>query len=700
MKKKFNIHLRFLLCLMLIISTVVSCDDEEGSAGQITLQSFGPSPVLRGGELKFIGTNLDKVTSIVLPDNVEVTSFVSKAPGLIVLTVPEETMPGLITLKTPSGDIVTKTELGIAEPITITSISPLSVRPDEVVTIEGTYLNLISEIILTNNVSVTEFESQSQTSLSFKVPHNAKTGTLVLVDDKEEPNMLESEEELSVVLPAITSLAPAPVKTNSNLTITGTNLDLATLVEFTGGAIVDSSNFISQSATEIVVKVPANAQLGKIKVKTASEVNVESAGNMTLVVPVITAVTPNPAKPGTNVTVTGTDLDLITTVTFGNNKNGTIQGGGTPTSISVSVPKDSKDGTIAFKTNAAQTVNSPSPLTLIVPTITSFTPTSVETEANPSITIDGTNLDLVTKIIFAGGWEANVGAATASQITIPVVAGTVTGSFKMITTNGTEVTSADPLTIVPFVPNVTSAPTTAYIGSMITLTGTDMDIAADVIFPGGVKATKFGAKTSTTLEVFVPETVAAGTGKVKFVTFKNEVYETSSIAFKFPGVEPIVDPALVINNFDEAGHDLGWDNWGGNVELGNTASVGVSGKYLHGTNAATNAWTWIWGCNHSQLPKKSVAKATHYFKMDVKITKPIAAGANFEMEFAGTRISLGNLGGTTPSGGWITLTWDLASFGGLPATIPASGEWGMNLGSGTGIDITGLYIDNIRFQAK
>ena len=95
----------------------------------------------------------------------------------------------------------------------------------------------------------------------------------------------------------------------------------------------------------------------------------------------------------------------------------------------------------------------------------------------------------------------------------------------------------------------------------------------------------------------------------------------------------------------------------------------------------------------------SVTSANHFVKLDVKITKPIPAGANFEIALGGSRISLGNLGGSTPGGNWITITYDLANFPSLPATIPASGEWGINLASGT-VDLTGLYIDNIRFEAK
>ena len=84
-------------------------------------------------------------------------------------------------------------------------------------------------------------------------------------------------------------------------------------------------------------------------------------------------------------------------------------------------------------------------------------------------------------------------------------------------------------------------------------------------------------------------------------------------------------------------------------------------------------------------------------KFDINITSPIPADANFQFQLSGNWIDLGNLGGSTL--GWTTITYDLSSFGSLPAVIPGSGDWGMNLQAGT-VDLTGLYIDNIRFQAK
>lgn len=694
---------KFFSLALLALLVVSSCkdDDDNGVGARVELKSFGPS-VLRGGELKFIGNNLNKVTAIVLPENVEVPSsaFKSQTPTLIVIDVPDEAVAGLVTLKTADEDIVSKTSLSILEPITIESVTPNPARPGETITITGTYLNLISTVEFGGLQEVTEFESQSRTQLEVVVPEGAQSGPILLYDTEEVPNVVESEDDLVITLPMVAAISPNPVKAGDPITITGTDLDLATAVEFAGNQRVDAGDFVSQTETEIVVQVPVDTDDGVINLVAPSSVKSPSADELVMVVPEITSVSGISENVGKNnglVTVTGTNLDLITQVTFGGDKQAGVEDGGTSEEITVKIPADATDGVVSFSTAAGKSASSPASLDLVIPEISSFTPTTVSTEDNPSITISGNHLDLVTHIIFGDGWEGTVSGASANQIVIAVPPGSVSGAFTLVSTNGTEVTSADPLTIVPDVPEVTG-PTEAFTGSFMTITGTNLDVPTDVIFPGEIKATVFGSKTATSIEVFVPIEVAAGEGVITFVTFKNEVYTSPVVNFKPSGVEPVADPALVINDFDEAGHDLGWDNWGGNVELGTDPAEGLSGKYLHGTNASATGWTWIWGCNHDQLPKVSVTTAEHLFKMDVKITTPIPADANFQMEFAGTRIDLGNLGGST-GGGWITITYDLADFPGLPATIPASGEWGINLGSGT-VDLTGLYMDNIRFHKK
>ncbi len=134
MLRTFNIKPWLLLSLMAVAILSDSCkkeDDDGGIGTAVQLLSFGPSPALRGGNLSFIGHNLDQVTSIVLSNNVSVSTFVTKTSELIVITVPEATVDGLVVLKTPSGDITTKTILTISEPIKLTSFSPQNARPGQ-----------------------------------------------------------------------------------------------------------------------------------------------------------------------------------------------------------------------------------------------------------------------------------------------------------------------------------------------------------------------------------------------------------------------------------------------------------------------------------------------------------------------------------------------------------------------------------------
>jgi len=140
-----------LIATLCVVSTgllVTSCEGKEEEDTKVVLQSFGPMPIARGAELKFIGLNLDKVTSVVLPNDITITTFTKKEPTLLTLTVPQEAMPGYVTLKTPDGDITTKTTIGFSEPISIASFTPATVKAGDVLTITGDYLNLVSEVIL------------------------------------------------------------------------------------------------------------------------------------------------------------------------------------------------------------------------------------------------------------------------------------------------------------------------------------------------------------------------------------------------------------------------------------------------------------------------------------------------------------------------------------------------------------------------
>ncbi|HPH21723.1 MAG TPA: hypothetical protein PLE32_23190, partial [Haliscomenobacter sp.] len=127
------VQFSFLLLGVLFVLNNCKKDDDIAS-GLVQLNSFGPSPALRGGELRFIGTNLDQVTAVILPNNVEVTTFKSKTPELLVIEVPKATVEGKVSLKTAQGNITSKSLLTISEPIAITSFSPAKLRPGATLT--------------------------------------------------------------------------------------------------------------------------------------------------------------------------------------------------------------------------------------------------------------------------------------------------------------------------------------------------------------------------------------------------------------------------------------------------------------------------------------------------------------------------------------------------------------------------------------
>jgi len=709
MKKQFAMHTKFikycnytlLFATLCIVSTSVfltSCNKEEEDTSTV-LNSFGPMPVARGAELQFIGKNLDKVTSIVLPNNIEVSTFNTKTSTLITITVPQESVPGLIVLKTPDGDITTKTEIGFSEPISIATILPATIKPGSQLTITGDYLNLVNEIIFTDRVTVgkASFTSQSRTEIKLNVPELSKTGKIAVSNGAEDPVIVYSASILTVKLPAFTAISPNPVKAGVQLTITGTDLDLVKTVVLGGDKNV--TTFVSQSATQIVLLVPADTKDGKVTLIPASTVKIESTTQLVLVVPVV-SVTPTTVKNGADITVTGTNLDLVDKVIFGGTKQGTIKAGGTATQILVTIPDDAITGVVTFVTKATKEVTGPS-ITIINPVFTSFSPASAK--ASTDIIIVGTDLDLVVDAVFFGGVKGTIGARAVTQLTVKVPVGAKTGKMSLVAKNGTQVLSITDFTILVNLPVFTSfTEPKGTPGQILTINGTSMLLIKELVFPGNIYATAFGAKTDTKVEVYVPKGTTTGNGVIRLITYEGEEGLLPQIFIG--GTDPVVNPALMINGFDESGHDLGWDNWGGNVELGNDPLKGISGKYLHGTKSSCAGWTWIWGCNHSQLPKVSVTKADHLLKMDINITKAFTGAFNFQIQMAGNTIDLGHLGISDGAGnystlGWITITFDLSTFSSLPATIPGSGDWGMILSSGT-IDITGLYIDNIRFEHK
>ena len=168
MKKNLLTYCSFILLMVAAGFCFTSCNKDEAVSTPI-LESFGPSPALRGGELRFIGKNLSGVEGVVLQGTDEIKDIVTVSDQEFKITIPQNAQPGLVTLKTSSGDIVTKTALTFSEPISVTKLSNTNTtgvsRFGDSFTIEGDYLFLINIVIFADNdtIYLKDFVEQTRT---------------------------------------------------------------------------------------------------------------------------------------------------------------------------------------------------------------------------------------------------------------------------------------------------------------------------------------------------------------------------------------------------------------------------------------------------------------------------------------------------------------------------------------------------------
>ncbi len=690
-------HIKFRIWALLFAALCVaganvlltSCEEDKPDT-TVALHSFGPMPIARGAELKFIGVNLDKVTAVVIPNAITITTFTTKTPTMLTVTVPQEAMPGYVVLKTPDGDITTKTEIGFSEPISIASFTPATVKAGDELTIAGDYLSLVGEVIFTDRISVlaADFTSQIRTEIKLVVPAEAQTGKIAVSNAAEDPIIVYSATPLTVKLPVFTTITPNPVKAGTTLTITGTDLDLVKTITLGGNKTIAAAAFTSQSATQIVLTVPADTKDGIVTMIPASGVKVESTADLVMVVPTV-SVTPVTLKNGQDITVTGTNLDLIDHVIFGGNKQGTIKAGGTETQILVTAPNDAVTGVVTFVTKADKEVTGPT-LTMINPALLSFSPTSGK--PNTDITITGTDLDLVVDVVFMDNIKGTIGARTETQMTVTIPVGAKTGKITLVAKNGARVQSAIDITVLTNLPNFTGFSEPAAVpGKILTLNGTNMLLIKELVFPGNVYATAYGVKTDTKVEVYVPMDVTTGNGQIKMITYEGEEGLLPSIFIG--GTDPITAATKMITNFNGGGATQ--STWGGVVTFG-TPSV-----YLDGTAAMLgktgSGWNWTWSQNWDNNCRPPLAHPENYvLKMDVCIITPASVDAGICLKGWDTAPGLGKPFATSTNGNWITLTFDILTAG---MVIDGTGDWGIWINGGS-FDMTGIMVDNLRFDPK
>lgn len=540
--------------------SLTACSEDDLDTNQyqqgVHLNVYGPQPVMRGGQLRFLGSNLDQISKIQIPGCDDITNIeVVKAgiPSEIKITVPKDgPLVGYLTLVTKTDEeIKTKTQLTYEEPIVFTSFSPASIMPGETLTIEGDYLNLVHMIEFADGVQIPEkdFVSHTRYKIEVVVPEEAQTGKINLFDldltTVEDPsvalyNIIESENALNVGTPTITKWSSplgeaeltgnVTAKMGETITVTGEHFGLVKSVMFTaqdrGTELLVFTT--SEDGKTLTFALPEEAPDGDFVLVARSGVEIP-VGTLTTVAPSECVVSPSPVKAGASLVITGKDLDVVNSIEMPNvsaeeeikfivNPDGTKL-------IIESVPETAQEGNLVLRMKNGKGVEVP--FTLVKPVVTGYDNNTVS--AGGALTIKGTDLDLVKKVQFGEGTDVVEvkPAEDGKSITLTVPMNAKSGKPTLTMANGTSVDGLE-LNIeeaifcyITEMPDFSNKENIPEAGSTMTVPVKNGD-KLESVFINGKKVNHVYAEKTSMLTVAIPKD-ASSSSKLKLVSSNGEI---------------------------------------------------------------------------------------------------------------------------------------------------------------------------------
>lgn len=351
------------LAALVVTTGFTSCGEDDldtnpYSKGGVNILGFGPMPITRGETMRVTGTSLNSVKEVIFPEGNQKlspsTTYIAGEFSLqnseeMTVTIPDLCVPGKLRLVLNNGDtVVSKTNITFAEEIKVTSFSPTSLHPGDVLTIKGEYVWNIGEVILFDHVTVEaeEFLKNTRNEIQLRVPMEAKTGEVQYNDGSDGADNI-AIGTLNVDAPKATGISNATPEFGESITITGENLDLVTSMDFP--AVKDVTFSAAADGKSITVSVPATTVSGTVTMTAASGLTT----SVDITVPLATVAESEPykdVKEGQTVTINGTNLDRITQLILPAIKEPLEKGSFTQsaTEISFVVPEKMGDGPVVL----------------------------------------------------------------------------------------------------------------------------------------------------------------------------------------------------------------------------------------------------------------------------------------------------------------------------------------------------------------
>jgi hypothetical protein len=464
--------------------------------------SLDSTSAIDGGTVGITGTNFlttSPAKPVVTFNKIAVPSgsITVDSTTHLTVTVPDGNTTGKVTVQAIGGTGTSTQTFGLKP-----TISPLADGHDVTGTkieVDGTGFFGVKSVKFGTVAGVFSSVAADGTSLKVVVPAAAVTGNLTV-----QTAGGTSDPVTFIVTPHITSFTPLKAPGLSNVTINGTGLGGATVVDFFNGHA--SPQIVSDTATKIVAQVPNDAAAGPISVSNADDSDIASAASFTPM-PAISSFSPLDGAVTTPVTITGAIFTGATMVKFGavNQPLFTVDN---PHQITTTVPA-------LFTTSGKITVVGPagtaiSTQTFSITMVTAVTPLSAA--AGATVTITGQGLASTTTVDFNNhtGVTPSV-PPTATSVKVVVPPDAEDGALHITTSNGV-VGLPTPKPFKPL-PRITSFDKSRYeAGCTVTVTGTNLFVSGPAATGklGSVPITPTSV-TPTSFTFVIPDVAVTGT---------------------------------------------------------------------------------------------------------------------------------------------------------------------------------------------
>ena len=670
--------------LALVVAGCANKELDTNPYGEgVRFAAMAPNPVMRGGELRILGSNLDQVSEIRFAGDVSVTDFQVVTTGvtgeLHVIVPLEGPLVGPVTLVGKDGTVRKSfTDLTFTEPIGIDAFTPAAVLSNDVITFKGEYLDVVREVIFTGdeNAVETTFLSQSRHELKVSVPSSAISGPIILSDVNELedqstiPNHVYTATDLVVKDPTVVTAEKATYKEGDEILVIGEHLDMIKRIDLPQASDVEF--ILSGDCKTISFELPATATDGNITLTSFAGVEFDGGEIETVTVSdlsIKTLAEDNRYKAGCQIEISGEDLDLVTDVAFINADLVDWDYDEETGNIYATLPAEAQDGVVTLTLDSGKKATTDA-IEVVKPEILAWEHFDTYVAGETVVTVEGTDLDLVDTVLMGDDkqgyfecyhdYDAENGTV---KVTIPEEAYT---SPIIFISAAKYTTQTDPLEVGYKLPvSITFDAPSFSMGKTLSLTGSNL-LKIEQVYIKGQKVTDFAVRADDAMSFTLPEKVGPGVYRLE-LAFTDGTQLTWPVPFEVTA--PFTETFFWQGEIDLSGGAQPY--LGADGALAGSLAVGDLIR-VYFTAPAGGWWFEIYGGHWDGLLLKATPETVD----------PSAGYCVFEVteDNIGTLTNVGGWGGVLVVQGSVTVTGaSVIHFGAAETVIyegPTSMTWG------------------------